>query len=791
MELEAERRRNLELAEQLRAAEAARAEAAALLARATNERAQLRRRADLAEREAAAARRMASTAIAERDVVLASTTWLATYPVRWLAGHLPHRLRRAIRGGAKLMWWTLTFRLVRELSSRGLVRPARMDPAEERNRPFDLTPPVLAPPVDPGGRRESIDIVVPVRDDPVEIKACLDAVVQFTLPPYRVILVDEGSGPETVCFLRRVTIEQGFIFLRVAERKGYAFAANAGIRASDAAWIVLLNSDAVVSPDWLDRMWAYVVADPKIGIIGPLSNTASWQSIRGVTSGLPSADSLLTGDCAIEEIAWVVANAGRGALLMPFLNRFYYMIRRTVLDEIGLFDEVALGVGDGAVNDFSIRARRAGWKLAVASDVYVHRTQSKSCPEADTASGFEEALARKHDPRLHIWPQVAYCNENLPMRARLRAKLLAERLSEEGRRRFEGLRIAIILPVCDPSMASQVVLQEARALERMGVNVTLLSVSSLRSSDDRHSEPLNLPKEVFDSPQLLSLYLCDLGSLYDAIVATAYLPEHWMPHAVSRKARYVYYVQDFEPASLSEDDPEYLLAVRSYDLHGGIRLVTKTRWNQVQLLQHTHKLASVLGPSVDIDPFGPADERMPGQLLGAVSIVANVRPSGRRCGAQRTIDVLEQVVTRAGCPISVQVFGASDSELARAGLSRPWLWNFGELSRAGRARLLSYADIFVDLSDYQPIGLTALEAMLSGAAAVVPKLGATSDFVHHGANGILVESEDRRACLDQIMLLLQDGRLRHRLQVAAITDAHGFVPEQSALTFLEAITADE
>ena len=273
LELEAERRRNMELAEQLQLAEAARAEAAALLIRATNERAWLRRRADLADREAAASRQTASAAIAARDMVLASTTWRLTYPVRRLAGRLPLSVRRAVRGGAKLLESTMTLRLVRELRSRGLLRSARTHPEEDHRRPFDLVPPALAPPVDPAARRESVDIIVHADGDAAEIKACLDALIQFTLPPYRVVvLVDGDTGSETACLLRRVAIEQGVVLLQVGERKGYAAAANTAIRASNAAWVVFLKSGVVVSPDWLDRMWAHAIAEPKIGIIGPLSN---------------------------------------------------------------------------------------------------------------------------------------------------------------------------------------------------------------------------------------------------------------------------------------------------------------------------------------------------------------------------------------------------------------------------------------------------------------------------------------------------------------------------------------
>ena len=54
--------------------------------------------------------------IGERDTILQSTTWKATWVVRAAGTQLPTRLRRALRGGAKILWWTVTFKLPRVLT---------------------------------------------------------------------------------------------------------------------------------------------------------------------------------------------------------------------------------------------------------------------------------------------------------------------------------------------------------------------------------------------------------------------------------------------------------------------------------------------------------------------------------------------------------------------------------------------------------------------------------------------------------------------------------------------------
>jgi hypothetical protein len=131
-----------EVARRSREAEAARAEAAhawkdfraasTKASEAEQESARFRARAEHAEARAlqieveagkAAVRaaelgRALTQVQAERDSVLASTAWRATWPARTIGQRLPHGLRRAVRGSAKLGWWMVTMTLPRKLRER-------------------------------------------------------------------------------------------------------------------------------------------------------------------------------------------------------------------------------------------------------------------------------------------------------------------------------------------------------------------------------------------------------------------------------------------------------------------------------------------------------------------------------------------------------------------------------------------------------------------------------------------------------------------------------------------------
>jgi hypothetical protein len=61
-------------------------------------------------------------AMQERDVVLRSTAWRATWPVRMAGQRLPRRARNAARVAATLVWWSITLKLPRRLREQTSTR---------------------------------------------------------------------------------------------------------------------------------------------------------------------------------------------------------------------------------------------------------------------------------------------------------------------------------------------------------------------------------------------------------------------------------------------------------------------------------------------------------------------------------------------------------------------------------------------------------------------------------------------------------------------------------------------
>ncbi|TAF38016.1 MAG: glycosyltransferase, partial [Alphaproteobacteria bacterium] len=128
--------------------------------------------------------------------------------------------------------------------------------------------------------RYQVDIVVCVYNALEDVKECLTSIVRHTKVDYRLLIVDDGSQPETRDFIQAwVKDVSQAIVLRNETARGYTKAANIGMRASTGDYIILLNSDTIVTPGWIEKLVDCANSRKDIGIVGPLSNCASWQSI--------------------------------------------------------------------------------------------------------------------------------------------------------------------------------------------------------------------------------------------------------------------------------------------------------------------------------------------------------------------------------------------------------------------------------------------------------------------------------------------------------------------------------
>ena len=286
----------------------------------------------------------------------------------------------------------------------------------------------------------SVDIVICVYNAYDDVKLCLQSILENTHVPITVTIVDDASDLPTKSLIAQFSAEKPWVrVIDRGENLGYTRSANLGLSNCDAEWVVLLNSDTIVTPGWIEGLIRCAQSDPEIAFVGPLSNAASWQSVPDVVApGGGWKVNLLPPGMSAPEMAALVASCSRREYPeVPLLNGFCTLMRTSVLQSIGFLDEASFPTGYGEENDLCIRASAAGYKLVIADDVYIYHSKSasfgnerrKELSRAGTA-----AFRRKH-PDLNLETLKLHLSESAPivgLRARLREALGSIEFGPDG-----------------------------------------------------------------------------------------------------------------------------------------------------------------------------------------------------------------------------------------------------------------------------------------------------------------------------------------------------------------------
>jgi len=721
------------------------------------------------------------------------------------ARFLPPGSRRERAFGSLLGWRRLASErglgglvghLWRESSTLGAYRWRNWRRDPRRIERLEVAAIPAPPPLTAHG--EPVDVIVCVHDALDDLRRCLASVLAHTADPYRLILVDDGSGPDTAAWLSAFAREQGerCLLLRREEASGYTFAANRGLRAGQAPWALLLNSDTVVTAGWLDRLLDCARSDARIGLVGPLSNAATYQSVPEQRDADDWAVNPIPAGLDLDRwAALIAADSARLWPRMPFLNGFCLLARRSMLEELGYLDEAAFGAGYGEENDLALRARAAGWQLALADDAFVFHALSRSYRherrrELEARAG--AALVARHGSDLVVAGERFLREDPVLEGLRARARVLAERdhIVSGGQGRFAGRSVLCIMPLAAAGGGASIAMFELRAMRAMGVRVAVFNLDVHRAMFEAAYPDLDLPM-LYGQPE----DLLRLAGEWDALLATMYSTVDWLQSAsrgpAGKQAVYGYFVQDLEAYFYPPGSERFHAAMRSYQQMPELRIFTMTPWNAAELGRLFGLEVPAVMPGYDADLFRPRPRReawpaRPLRLLGMI------RPETPFRGPRLTMEVFREMTRRHGPKVEIILFGVEPQDAGWEDLPRDFPFRLaGRLQPRQVADLLNEVDVFCDFSTWQAMGMTAMEAMLCGCAVAVTRHGGPGVYARHEENCLMVDPQDKAGCIAAVDLLVRDAELRRRLAGAALRDICLFYPERAAWNMLNALFGPE
>lgn len=274
-----------------------------------------------------------------------------------------------------------------------------------------------------------VAIIVRTKDRLAFLARALADVAAQTYGDAEVIVVDDGGAPAAVedvvagsAIASRVTV------LQTAAPGGRSMAANTGLRATDAAFVVLHDDDDRWHPDFLSRTVAYLDANPEdAGVMVPTEIVYERAAGDGwVETGRAPFWAGLTS------VSFTSLLEVNRAVPISFLYR------RVVHDEVGFYDESL-----GTVEDWEFYLRLAARHPIgfLPGQVLAYWTQRPGVTGIEANSMFE--LAGKHEQddlavrnrELQEW--VRANGAGLPLYIALVEKRIREDLTRELTARLE------------------------------------------------------------------------------------------------------------------------------------------------------------------------------------------------------------------------------------------------------------------------------------------------------------------------------------------------------------------
>jgi GT2 family glycosyltransferase len=204
-----------------------------------------------------------------------------------------------------------------------------------------------------------VDAVVVNRDGGDSLFAAIRSLSAQREVGLTVLVVDNASRPEERERLAREA--RGVRVVPFSRNLGFAGAANEGIARTRSAFVLLLNNDATVAPDYVARLAARLALDERLAAVQGLVLTADGGRVD--TAGIQWTDRAEAVPAFAGEPP---ATVPEGPFEVPGVSATAALYRREALHAVApqgqVFDDSFFAYYEDA--DLSLRLARAGWRFA-------------------------------------------------------------------------------------------------------------------------------------------------------------------------------------------------------------------------------------------------------------------------------------------------------------------------------------------------------------------------------------------------------------------------------------------
>lgn len=228
-----------------------------------------------------------------------------------------------------------------------------------------------------------LTIIIPIYNAYDDLLLCLDSVARHTRVDHPVLLIDDASTDERIWPLLQqwTASHSNFRSVRNDVNLGYTTTINRACQLVGLGDIILLNSDTIVPPHWVEQLAACAYSRPDVATVTAISNAAGAFSVpvKNAVNSLPRGWKL-------EEMAALIERISRRIWpSVPTGNGFCMYITAAARVVTGLFDSENFPKGYGEENDFCLRASKFALVHLIDDATYVFHKRSASFGGAKSA----------------------------------------------------------------------------------------------------------------------------------------------------------------------------------------------------------------------------------------------------------------------------------------------------------------------------------------------------------------------------------------------------------------------
>ena len=99
----------------------------------------------------------------------------------------------------------------------------------------------------------SVSIIIPIHNTSKYLKRCLDSVINQNIDSFEVFMIDDGSTDNSAEIAKAYLSDNRYHYIH-QENQGVSIARNAGIERAKGEWLVFLDSDDYLEPEFLEKL---------------------------------------------------------------------------------------------------------------------------------------------------------------------------------------------------------------------------------------------------------------------------------------------------------------------------------------------------------------------------------------------------------------------------------------------------------------------------------------------------------------------------------------------------------